>query len=133
MFRTVEKAGLFDIFKPIFRPPAWKMSKDAISASIVNNIKILALSSKFEYEGDFEHIVYATCNPPFAPLELSEKTEIVYHACEWDKNYLDKEKTQSLIEFFKANYDKINFCFMLWAICKFNIWISGFFINNNKI
>ena len=37
--------------------------------------------------------------PPFSGLYEEERCGIVYHACEWDKNYLDKEKTQELIHF----------------------------------
>jgi len=116
MFSTVEKAGLKDIFKPIFRPPAWRMSPEAIEAAKEVGIEILTLSSKDyakeTYKGAEEtcDVVYYNCNPPFDPLKLYEKTEIVYHACEWDKNYLDKEKTKELSEFLKN--DNIEFCFM---------------------
>ena len=112
MYKVVHECGLQDKFKPIFRPPAWKMSKDAIAASKKNDIKILALSPKFEYEEDFEHIVYTTSNPPFDPLELSEKTEIVYHACEWDRNYLDDTKTSELKNLLYKHKDNVKFCFM---------------------
>ena len=112
MRRIAREAGLQDKFKPIFRPPAWKMSKDAIKASKANNIKLLALSPNYEYEEEFEHIVYATCGPPLFPLELTEKTEIVYHACEWDRNYLDKNKAENLKDFLLGEKDNIDFCFM---------------------
>ena len=112
MRRIAREAGLQDKFKPIFRPPAWKMSKDAIKASKANNIKLLALSPNYEYEEEFEHIVYATCGPPLFPLELTEKTEIVYHACEWDRNYLDKNKAENLKDFLLGETDNIDFCFM---------------------
>jgi len=38
----------------------------------------------------------------------------VYHACEWDRNYLSVEKTEELVGFLK-NYDdnrSLDFCFM---------------------
>ena len=119
IFETVEKAGLKDKFKPIFRPPAWRMSAEAIKAAKDLDIQILALHPGASYrkiyageEEEFGNVVYCTSNPPFDPLTLCSKAEIVYHACEWDRNYLDKEKTQDLIKFFRSSYDKIDFCFM---------------------
>jgi len=119
MFEVVKSAKLENIFKPIFRPPAWKMSADAIKAARDVGIKILALSPKPKcketYGGEnenFGNVVYYNVNPPFDPLTLCDKTEIVYHACEWDKNYLDKYKTDDLKSFLKQNEDKIDFCFM---------------------
>ena len=43
--------------------------------------------------------VYYNVNPPLDPLQMYPKTEIVYHACEWDQNYLSVEKTKELIDF----------------------------------
>lgn len=117
MFKEVMVAGLSDTFKPIFRPPAWRMSGEAICAAIGMGIEILALSkedyAKKTYENldKKEYTVYQTCNPPFKPLALTPKTEIVYHACEWDKNYLSKEKTQNLISFLNDNKN-VKFAFM---------------------
>ncbi len=117
MFKEVMFAGLSDIFKPIFRPPAWRMSGEAICAAIDMGIEILALSkedyAKKTYENldKKEYTVYQTCNPPFKPLALTPKTEIVYHACEWDKNYLNKEKTEELASFLSKSKD-IKFAFM---------------------
>ena len=110
MHKMVLAADLQDTFKPIFRPPAWKMSEDAIVASKANNMEILALSPKYDCGGDFEHIIYETCNPPLLPLKFFEKTEIVYHACEWDRNYLDDKKTKQLSDFLKT--ESVEFCFM---------------------
>jgi len=119
MFNVVKKLGLRERFSPIFRPPAWRMSPEAIRAAKATGIEILALSpkayAKETYKGgeeEFENVIYYNVNPPFEPLELYEQTEIVYHACEWDKNYLDKNKTKNLINFLKPNRDKIDFCFM---------------------
>jgi hypothetical protein len=42
---------------------------------------------------------------------MQEKTEIVYHACEWDKNYLSRDLTGDLITFLKSNND-FEFCFL---------------------
>ena len=118
MLKTVARAGLSHTFKPIFRPPAWRMSKQAILASMDMGMEILALSKEdyakktYETLDKQEYTVYQTCNPPFKPLAITEKTEIVYHACEWDKNYLSKEKTQGLISFLKDHEQNIKFAFM---------------------
>ena len=36
-------------------------------------------------------------------LELDKKTEIVYHACEWDKNFLGENLCSELFEFLNNN------------------------------
>ena len=119
IFDVVEKAGLKQDFKPVFRPPAWRMSPGAIEAAKDLGIQILALSPKQAYrdvyagaEDAFLNVVYCTSTPPFDPLTLCSKTEVVYHACEWDKNYLDEAKTEELAEFLRENSDKVEFCFM---------------------
>ena len=119
MFDVVEKAGLSDKFKKIFRPPAWRMSPDAIKAAKGIGIDILALSSDDyavkTYEGEeenFEKVVYYNVNPPFKDLQLFDKTEMVFHACEWDKNFLSDEMAKSLQNFIASNIDQIEFCFM---------------------
>jgi len=110
MFHIVEHVGLKEIFKPIFRPPAWKMSREAFKAAKKNGIKVLALSSKIDYEEEYNKIVYYNCIPPFEPLKHYPKNEIVYHACEWDKNYLTEEKTKKLSGFLKS--ENVEFCFI---------------------
>jgi predicted deacetylase len=103
MFQITKQAGLFDIFKPIFRPPAWRMSPAAIEAANDIGIQTLALSPK-TYAQDvyagadkkFKSVIYYNCNPPFDPLSHHEINEIVYHACEWDKNYLSEVFTNQL-------------------------------------
>jgi len=93
------------------------MSADAIKAARDLNIEILALSpkqyAKDIYQGEeenFENIVYYNVNPPLDPLKLYEKTEIVYHACEWDQNYLSVQKAEELNNFLKDQ--EVEFCFM---------------------
>ena len=119
MNAIVENAGLKNTFKPYIRPPAWRMSPDAIRAFRNAGFKILALNPLEPWVNTYkeEHlkkddVVYFTSSPLFKPLELNEKTEIVYHACEWDSNYLSSEMTASLIEFLSKNKNSIKFEFM---------------------
>jgi hypothetical protein len=119
MIEIVENAGLKNIFKPIIRPPAWRMSPQAIKAFRDSGFKILALNPLEpwveSYQGEHlkkDDVVYFTSSPPFKPLVLTEKTEIVYHACEWDKNYLGDDMKNSLIDFLIENQDNIKFEFM---------------------
>ena len=126
-----DKAGLTNNFKPIFRPPAWRMSPDSIRAASDCGIDIFALSPydtsekksglynpgnspQDSYRGEHKNynVVCYNVNPPFDELKLFEKTEMVYHACEWDKNYLNQKLTEDLKEFLLKNQDKIKFCFM---------------------
>jgi len=119
MFDVVEAAGLINTFKPIFRPPAWRMSPGSIEAAKQAGIKILALSPK-EYakktykgvENFFPKVVYYNCNPPFDPLIQSSVVETVYHACEWDKNYLSIELTIELKRWLKTINDQLDFVFL---------------------
>ena len=119
MFEVVKLAGLQAVFKKIFRPPAWRMSPNAIKAAKDSGIEVLALSSS-EYalktyageDKNFNHVVYDTCAPPFKQLQLSTKTEVVYHACEWDKNYLNIEKCDELSKFIEYNISNIKFSFL---------------------
>lgn len=112
MFKIVDVAGLKEIFKPIFRPPAWRMSPHAIEAAMEAGITTLALSPK-DYakrtycgaENLFPKVVYYNCNPPFEPLETSPCVEIVYHACEWDKNYFSNNLSDQLLRWLKQQND----------------------------
>tara|TARA_R110000824_G_scaffold14726_12_gene62501 strand:+ start:2208 stop:2915 length:708 start_codon:yes stop_codon:yes gene_type:complete len=117
MFEIVEKSNLKETFKPIFRPPAWRMSPDTFRVCKDKGIEILGLYDGQEeylevYDGEdkkFDKVIYANVMPPVHPLELFEKTEIVYHACEWDKNYLCESKTKELNEFLKNNNTEFSF------------------------
>ena len=116
MFEIVHLANLENIFKPIFRPPAWRMSAEAIKAAKDLNIEILALSpkqyAKDIYQGEdetFGNVIYYNVNPPLDPLQLFEKTEIVYHACEWDQNFLNMQKAKELNNFLKNKEVTFNF------------------------
>ena len=117
--REINQADLVQVFKPIFRPPAWRMSPAAIKACADFGIKILALSNisyaKESYCGEdekFPNVVYETCCPPFSPLRLSDLTEIVYHACSWDSNFLSDEQVKTLLDFLKENKGKFEFSFL---------------------
>lgn len=118
MFEIVQLAGLTEVFKPIFRPPAWRMSSHAIKSAKDKGIEILALSPE-DYalstyggaQNTFGKVVYYNCSPPFKDLVEREKNEIVYHACEWDRNFLNVEQTKNLIEFFYRS-KTIKFCFI---------------------
>jgi len=120
MFKVVKDAGLKEIFKPIFRPPAWRMSPATFDVCREKNIEILGLYDGQDeylevYDGcdkKYDKVVYANVMPPIHPLNLYEKTEIVYHACEWDQNFLSKEKSSQLESFLELNREKIDFCFM---------------------
>ena len=58
-----------------------------------------------------KNIVYFNSCPPFKKLEIFPKTEIVYHACEWDKNYLSVEAKNDLVDFLNSSTN-YSFCFM---------------------
>lgn len=116
MFKIASQANCN--IKPIFRPPAWRMSPDAFDAAKECGIRTLALSPK-EYarqtyagaENNFPKVVYYNCNPPFDELSYHENSEIVYHACEWDKNYLNVDLTNQLSEWIEKQ-DNFEFCFI---------------------
>jgi len=108
-------------FKKIFRPPAWRMSPEAIKAAKDFGIEILALSpdkypdGSLDYKNEdkkFKNVVYYNCNPPWKNLDLYPKTEIVYHASEWDKNQLNEKSAESLTALLEPERDNIKFCFM---------------------
>ncbi len=119
IFQIIDSAGLKDKFKMVFRPPGWSISKESIQAARELGFKVLALNpeKKYKERSSFEDekgkdVVYMTAAPPFFPLEVLPKTEIVYHACEWDKNYLGPELTDNLIKFLEENEGKYQFAFI---------------------
>lgn len=118
MVEIAKRAGLYEKIKLILRPPAWRMSAEAIKASRDFGIEILALNNDPIYlpfygneKNKKNDIVYANCYPPFKELTLTDRTEIVYHACDWDRNYLTKQLQLSLIDFLKCS-ENYEFCFM---------------------
>ena len=119
MVWVTNAASLENIFKPIFRPPAYRMSPDAIRAARDCGFKVLCLSPEKIYkevyggeENKKKDIVYSTAGPPIYPLKIEEKTEIVYHACQWDRNYLSKDMAQDLVSFLRSEKTDIEYCFM---------------------
>lgn len=113
MKSEVIKAGLDNVFKPILRPPAWRMSPSAFDAARDCGIRTLALSPKEyarkTYGGKdtsidwLGHIVYYDSAPPFDPLTVKEKLELVFHACLWDGNSLHDAHTLMLMNFLSSN------------------------------
>jgi len=100
-------------FSPIFRPPAWKISESAAIVLANNGIKIFALHPHFKVKVPSGcKVVMANANPPFTPLDPSlDNMELVYHACEWDANYLSNKMVDDLFEFLERKKE-IDFCFM---------------------
>ena len=93
----IDKTSLQGKFKKVFRPPAWRLSPEGIRAVRDMNY-VLALSPKgyaqeiYKFDKlEQSDVVYYTAAPPFEDLQLLKNTEIVYHACEWDRNFLSKE------------------------------------------
>jgi len=98
MLEEVEAVGLHRRFKPIFRPPAWRLSPGAFDAAR-GVFEILALHPSEVYREIYagrevdEHwinrIVYQDAAPPIVKFpDEWDSLEIVTHACEWDRNYL---------------------------------------------
>lgn len=118
MIEEVKLSNLEKEFKKIIRPPAWRMSKDSIRSFKDNGFDLFSLSPddyvKEFYNGEENHVpvVYFNVCPPFKELNLFDKTEIVYHACEWDKNYLDDQKVDELLKFLRYNQSDLEFCFI---------------------
>lgn len=100
-------------FRRVLRPPAWRMSPGAFDAADLMTIDTLALSpldyARKTYAGRDEterwsgRVVYANASPPFIPLSVQDKLEVVYHACEWDKNYFNQQLADELASFLRAN------------------------------
>lgn len=118
MINVANNAGLGDVFKPIIRPPAWRMSAASFDACEKLGIHTFALSPD-EYAmktyGDAHknrRVVFYNCCPPSKPLKLFDKIEIVYHACEWDANYFSDDMCDQLLKFLRENNDSIKFSFI---------------------
>jgi len=130
IFNEIDNAKLSNVFKPIFRPPAWRMNPNSINAARDSGIKILSLSPNDyalqEYgKLDTSDVVFYDAAPrdedievlqslparDYKPLKTGRELRVVYHACEWDKNYLNDTLTDQLIEFLKG-CSGVEFVFM---------------------
>ena len=118
MMEEAEKAGLKDVFKPMIRPPNWKMSGPAFDAASDLGIKLFALTDVQNrldtHQGRDKQYnsVYSNCAPPNREVYVSEKCGVVYHACEWLANYLDENQAEKLMQFISENEENIEFCFL---------------------
>jgi len=109
MFSEAKKAGLYHKMKKIFRPPAWRLSPEAFRALSDSGFELFALTDLPHimevYAGEEKNYPCTFSNqyPPFRPLQTEEKCGIVYHACEWDKNYLSEDLRIQLDSFLMHN------------------------------
>ena len=127
----IDRANLRSIFKPIFRPAAYRMNPASISAARDSGFRILALSPNnpvFEEYGnlDVSDVIFYDSAPrdeplevlkslparDFMPLREGEELRVVYHACEWEKNYLNNRLTSQLISFLDKASSEPKFIFM---------------------
>ena len=107
MLEEVKKSGLEKVFKKMFRPPAWRMNPEAFRCLYDRGFELFALTdldyALKTYDGSEKF--YPSTNssqfPPSRPLKVDKVCGIVYHACEWDGNYLNSEKVHDLIDFLK--------------------------------
>ena len=110
--QMLEEAKQSEIpFKPIFRPPAWKISDQAVKVLKEKGIQIIAGSDRCPpYKMEGLKYVYETCAPPISPLQFYDETVVVFHACNWDRNYLTRLYT-GVLERFLQQQD-VKFAFM---------------------
>lgn len=110
-----------DKIKNVIRPPGMYMSPDAIDAVKNLDIDCVALSKMSHHVNSYsgrhetlDNAVYANVWPPFTHIEncLDEKLEVLYHACEWDKGYLNDELTDRLIQWLDSNHWQTKFVFI---------------------
>lgn len=100
------KSNLYERFSKIFRPPGWKISNQAINAFIDKGFT-LHLHKDIPYDltdvQNTNKIYYCDYMPPEIPLNNSDKKffHIVFHACEWLKNFLSVESCELVMNFFK--------------------------------
>lgn len=116
---VVRKADLTDCFRRVFRPPAWRMSPASFDAARDMKYEMLALSPKDYAQKTYggkdkspdwkDKVVYYECNPPFDDLAIHDRNEIVYHACQWDRNYLNADLMVDLDRFLSGKEAKFSF------------------------
>lgn len=117
MLSEAESCGIIKLMKPYFRPPAFRMSPEAIEAALDSGIELLALNPEERYmqtyKGAQEKISFLTYSdfcPPHSPLVKTNnhKAQVTYHACEWLDNYLSEKNVSQLIEHLDS-YDDLTF------------------------
>ena len=112
MRSEVGSAGLSNIFKNMFRPPAWRMNPNAFQAFHDSGFELFALTNlDYALETYGDSVNKYNCSfsnqfPPFRELKKEQNCGIVYHACEWDKNFLDSDKVDSLANFLNSVEEK---------------------------
>ena len=105
MLSEAKKAGLDHKMKKIFRPPAWRLSPEAFRALSDSGFELFALTDlphiMETYAGEEKNYPCTFSNqyPPFRPLQTAEKFGVVYHACEWDKNFFSLDMKIQLDSF----------------------------------
>jgi len=100
MSEIAKRAGLIDLFIPVFRPPAFKVSSVVRQYCKDNGIRVTELAE-------------VNVNYPVKPLKLFDKTEILYHACEWDRSYFSVARAKDLRNFLNKNLGEIEFTFIM--------------------
>lgn len=113
MIKIAKDAGTYDLFKPLFRPSAFRISPESFRACREIGMDILALSRLVDYGGEdkrYNKVVYYDCNPPHIDLFSKDSTEIVYHAYENDKNCLNEKNANDLMDFLEGK--EVEFIFM---------------------
>jgi hypothetical protein len=114
------EAGLLERVCRSFRPPAWRARGDTLAAitrvfedekelqgkpSLLLAEETYSLALYRMGDLDLRTCTWRSCDPPARPLKQGPYgyTSIVYHACEWDKNFLDNGKAVALIDWLKAH------------------------------
>jgi len=104
---------------PIFRPPGFSLTPGGFIACKEIGIKVLSLYPESPYrltylgeENNFDRVVFMNCYPrvDFPDIKKINTLSIMYHACEWDKNYFSELRKKELNVFLKDNTP--NFCFL---------------------
>lgn len=102
-------------YSNIFRPPAYRMSQEAIRAAKARNITLglhTAEPYKKTYAGEdetYNRVIYVDSHPPTAELVKREKLSVVYHSLAKDRNFFNKERATELELFLIEN--ECEFCF----------------------
>lgn len=102
----VNKCKLQHRFSKIFRPPGWEISYEAIKAFIDKGYT-LHLNKYKDYNLNFpkkyikNKIFYFDFSPPDTQYNNNSKhIHVVYHACEWLKNFIFFDNLKELLNLF---------------------------------